>query len=122
DVVDAGAEIGDQLQVRAGAHDHLAVDLVGDGGDQHVRLLHRLDQLGLAHRAVVDVETGVEQLAHARLDRVGQFARDDDERLFRGHFRPKADGRTPYYYGIRPVLTDGRDGSRTVVGVRHCRV
>ena len=40
-----------------------------------------LDELRLRHRLVVDVEAGVEQLAHARLDDVGQLARDDDEGL-----------------------------------------
>ncbi len=35
----------------------------------------------LGHRLVVDVEPGVEQFAHPRLDDVGQLARDDDQRL-----------------------------------------
>ena len=46
-------------------------------------------ELGLAHRAVVDVEARIEQLAHARLDALGQAPRDHDERLFlRGRHRP----------------------------------
>ena len=54
---------------------------VGDGRHQHVGGLDRLGELGLAHRLVVEVEPRVEQLAHARLDAVGQLARDDDQRL-----------------------------------------
>jgi hypothetical protein len=36
DMVGARAEIGDQLQVRAGGGDHLGVDPVGDGRHQHI--------------------------------------------------------------------------------------
>jgi hypothetical protein len=36
DVVDAGAEVGDQLQLLARLRDQLGVDLVGDGRAQHV--------------------------------------------------------------------------------------
>ena len=36
DMVDAGAERGDQLQSRPGLRQHAAVDAVGDGGHQHV--------------------------------------------------------------------------------------
>ena len=70
DIVDAGAEIGDQLELLGPAWSmHRAVDAVGDGRHQHVRLLDGVDQLGLAHRPVVDVEARVEQLAHAGFDR-----------------------------------------------------
>ena len=54
---------------------------IGHRRHQDLGGLHRLDQLGAVHRLVVFVETGVEQFAHPRLDMVGQFARDDDERL-----------------------------------------
>ena len=67
-MVDAVAEIGDQLQVLAGLGDHAGVDRVGDGRDENVRLAQNLDDLGFRHRLVVEVELGVEQLAHARLD------------------------------------------------------
>jgi len=59
-----------------------ASSAVRDGGHQHVGLAHGGHQFGLRHGAVVDVQPRIEQLAHARLDRVGQLARDDDERLF----------------------------------------
>ena len=81
DVVDAGAEIGDQLELIAGLADHGVVDAIRDGGNQHVRDLHRVCEVGLAHRFVVEVELRVEQLAHAGLDPVGQLASDDDDRL-----------------------------------------
>ena len=81
DIVDAVAEIGDQLELLAGLAEHRGVDAVGDGRHQHVGGLHRLGELGLAHRLVVEIEPRVEQLAHAGLDAVGQLARDDDQRL-----------------------------------------
>jgi hypothetical protein len=79
DLVDAVAEIGDQPELRPGLGDQRLVDAVGHRGHEHVGLLHGGDQLGLGHGMVVDVEARVEQLAHARLDRVRQLARDDDE-------------------------------------------
>ena len=82
ELFDAVAEIGDQLEVPAGAGNQPVVDPVGDGWHQHVGFLHRRRQRLARHRLVIDVQAGVEQLAHARFDRVGQFARDDDERLF----------------------------------------
>ena len=68
DMVDAVAEIGDQLHLLAGLGDHAGVDLVGDGRHQDVGLADRLDEVALAHRLVFDVEARVEQFAHARLD------------------------------------------------------
>ena len=58
------------------------VDPVGHGRHQHVGGLQRLAELGLGHRLVVEIEAGVEQLAHARFDAVGQLARDDHQRFF----------------------------------------
>ena len=81
DMVEAVREAGDQLQLLARLGEDGAVDAVGDGRHQHVGHFHCLDQLGRRHRPVVDVELSVEQFAHARLDRVGQPARDDDQRL-----------------------------------------
>ena len=83
DIVDAVAEIGDQLELLAGLGEQRGVDLVGDGRHQHVGGFHRLGQLGLGHRLVFGIEARVEQLAHAQFDAVGQLARDDDQRLFR---------------------------------------
>ena len=87
DVVDAGAEIRDQLQVFARARENAGVEPVGDGGDQHVGGLNGLGQLLARHRRVVDVQARVEQFAHARFDDVGQLAGDDDEGFFCGHWR-----------------------------------
>ena len=103
DVVDAVAEIRDQLEPVAGLAQHGVVDAVGDGRHQHVGGLDRLDQLRLRHRLVVGVELRVEQLAHADLDRVRQLARDHDERLSG--------------FGISP---SGADRSRSVA-IRHRR-
>jgi hypothetical protein len=85
DVVDAGPEVGDQLQLRPGGGQQLAVETVGDGGGQDVGALQRLRQLVAAHGGVAEIKLGVEQLAHARLHRIGELARDDDFRLAGGH-------------------------------------
>jgi hypothetical protein len=93
DVIDAGAEGGDQLQTRAGLAQHPAVDAVGHGGHQHVGGLYRVDQLGGGKRRILDIEAGLEQLHEPRLDRVGQPPGDDHQRLFlgaRGHMCPIA--------------------------------
>ena len=86
DIVDAGAEIGDQLATgrRPAAMTALSMRSVTVGTSTSA-CLHRLDQLGLAHRLVVGVEPGVEQLPHPRLDHVGQFAGDDHQGLALGH-------------------------------------
>jgi len=84
-VIDAVAEIGDQLHLLTGLGDHAGADRVGDGGDEHVGLAHRVDDIALAHRLVVEIEARVEQFAHPRLDQVGQLASDDDEGLLLRH-------------------------------------
>ena len=82
DVVDAVAEIGDQLELLAGLAQHRPVDVVGYGRHDHVGDLGGLDELRLAHRLVVGIEPRIEQLAHARFDAVRQPAGDHDQRLF----------------------------------------
>src|SRR5690606_9606238 len=81
DVIDAGAEVGDELEVRAGLAEDARVDAVCYGGNQDVGRLDRLDQVVRPHGRVIDVQPGREQLAHAGLDDVGKLARDDHERL-----------------------------------------
>ena len=86
DIVDAVAEIGDQLQLLAGLARSAAASMRSvTVGTSTSAVLQRLDEFGLAHRLVVDVEPGVEQFAHARFDAVRQFARDDHERFLPGH-------------------------------------
>ena len=51
DLVDAVAEIGDQLEVVAGLRDQRGVDAVGDGRHQHVGFLDRGHQFRLASSA-----------------------------------------------------------------------
>ena len=82
DIVDAVAEIGDQPQLAVGLLEQFLGDLVGDGRHQHVGGADRFGDLLRRHRRVVEIEPGVEQLAHPGLDRVRQLAGDDDERLF----------------------------------------
>ena len=81
DVVDAVAEIGDQLELLAGLAEDADIDAVGHGGHEHVGDLRGLGEIGLAHRFVVEIEAGIEQFAHARLDDVRQLAGDDNQRL-----------------------------------------
>ena len=80
DIVDAGAELSDQLQVRAGLAQHGTVDAVGDGRHQHIGGLGRLDQLLARERLVFEIEARVEQLAQPRLNDIGKLARDDNDR------------------------------------------
>jgi hypothetical protein len=88
DIVDAVAEIGDELEVRAGLRQHGGIDAVGHGRDEHVGGFDRLHELGLRKRAIVDVQPCVEQLAHARLDVIGQAPGDDDKKFLLRHFPP----------------------------------
>jgi hypothetical protein len=84
-MIDAIAEIGDQLHLLAGLSDHAGVDDVGDGGNEHVGFAHRVDNVALAHRLVVEVETSVEQFAHPRLDQIGELTGDDNQGLLLRH-------------------------------------
>ena len=72
DMVHARAEVGDHLQLVARAVDQVGVDDVGDGGHQNLGALDGGLQGGAVHRLVLQVQLGVEQLAHPRFDRVGQ--------------------------------------------------
>ena len=65
----------------AGLADHRSVDAVRHGRDEHIMALHGGDEFRLRLRRVVDVELGLEELAHARLDRIRQFPRDEHARL-----------------------------------------
>ena len=110
DIVDAGAEIGDQMQLLARLRDHMGVDAVGDGGDQHVGGLHRLDDLLRRHRRIVEIEAHVEQFAHARLDALGELAGDHNDRLLPGHSRSiSRPAAAPRACGLHhPLTTFGR--------------
>ncbi len=88
DVVDAVAEIGDQSHLLAGLGDHGGVDVVGDRRDEDIGLVHSLDDLGLRHRLVVEIEPGVEQFAHAGFDEFREPPRDDHNGFLLGHERP----------------------------------
>jgi hypothetical protein len=87
-MVDARPERGDEAQSRPRFAEHRRIDAVRHGGNQHVGLLDGGDKLRLAQGLIVEIEAGHEQLHHPRLDRVGQLARDDDQRLLRRHRIP----------------------------------
>ncbi len=82
DIVDAVAEIGDQLELLARFRQHRGIDAVGDGRHQHVGDFYRVGKLMLGHRLVVGVEPDVEKFPHPQLDAVRELAGDDDQRLF----------------------------------------
>ena len=91
DMVDPGAEIGDQLQPVARRPDHFGVDRVGHRRHEHVAIGDRGLQLVLCKGMVVRRQCDIEQFGHARLDMRHQLAGDDDARAFRagriGHGR-----------------------------------
>ena len=76
-MINAVAEIGDQVQLRPGAADQRRIEIVGDGGHQHVGARHRRGQPGAIERDIRFVELDVEQLGHPRLHAVGQPPGDD---------------------------------------------
>jgi hypothetical protein len=82
DIVNAVAEIGDQPHFAVGLFEDFVSDFIGDGRHQYLGGADRLRDLFWRHRRVVEIEPGVKQFAHPGLDRVRQFARDDNERLF----------------------------------------
>ena len=82
DIVDAVAEIGDELQLLAGLARGVRRRSDRSRSERSRRRPHGLGELDLAHRLVVEIEPCVEQLAHAGFDDVRQFAGDDNERLF----------------------------------------
>jgi hypothetical protein len=86
-MIDPIAEIGDQPHLLSRLRDHRRIDVVGDGRHEHVGLTHRLDDLGLGHSLVFEVEPGVEQFAHPGLDQLGQPPGDHHEGSFLGHER-----------------------------------
>ena len=87
DMVDAGAEGSDQLQLRSGLGQDAAVDPVGDRRHQNIGRLDRLDELGSRERLVVSVQARLEQLHQPGLDGVRQLAGDDHQRLLLGDRR-----------------------------------
>ena len=88
DVIDAVAEIGDKLELLPRLAEHRGIDPVSDRWYQDIRGLHRFGELTLGHRFVVGIEAGIKKFPHPQLDRIGQLARHDNQRLFRLRHRP----------------------------------
>jgi hypothetical protein len=123
DVVDAGTEVGDQAQLRAGLRDDRAIDAVRNRGHQDVRDLHSVGQLGLRHWRVVGVEARIEQFAHARFDDVRQLARNDDDGLLNraGHMSFTG-GREPEFGMRASRVAAVRQTQKLGFGARSRRV
>ena len=85
DIVDAIAEIGDELHLLPGESNQLGIDPVGNGWNDHLGGAQGFGESAARHRLVVDVEPRIEKFAHAGFDGVRQFAGHDDERLFPAH-------------------------------------
>ena len=85
DMIHPRAEIGDQLQARAGLRDQFLVQAIGDGGGEHIGPLQGADQGLGAHGFVGQIEFGVEEFPHAGFHRIRELARHDNFRLARGH-------------------------------------
>ena len=83
-MVDAVAEIGDQLELVARRLDQVGVDRVGDRGHQHVGVLNCGDELVARHRDIFAIEARVEQFGHAIHHRIAQLARHDHPRFALG--------------------------------------
>src|SRR5262249_17892150 len=82
DIVDAIAEISDELEPLAGLAEYGAVDVIGDRRHEHVGGFRRLHELRLAQRFVLGIEPRVEQFPHAHFDGVGQPPGNHDQGLF----------------------------------------
>ncbi len=86
-MIDAVAEIGDQLHLFARLGDQPGVDAVGDGRHQHIGGAHRLDEFLVGRGFVAHIEARIEQLAHAGFDYLGEPTCHHDERLLLRHLR-----------------------------------
>ena len=83
DVVDAVAEIGDELEVRARPAPRMPASISSvTVGTSTSAVATASASSSARERLVLEVEARVEQLAHAGLDHVGQAAGDDDDRVF----------------------------------------
>ncbi len=80
-VVDTISKIGDELELVPRFAQHRYIDAVGYGRHQDVGVFHRFGELALSHGLVVRVEAGVKKFPHTQLDRIGQLACHDDQRL-----------------------------------------
>ncbi len=86
-MIDAIAEIGDQLHLLAGLGDEPGINAIGDGRHEHVGGPHGLDEFFVGRGLVAHIEARIEQLAHAGFDDLGEPTCHHDERLLFRHLR-----------------------------------
>ena len=101
DVIDAGPEVRDQLQVGAGLADDGAVDRVRHRRNEHVGVRHHPRQGLAVERPIILIESGVEKLHHARFDLPGETPRHHYLELPARPHRPSGSGSAG---SIRPQL------------------
>ena len=78
DVVVPDGNVGDALQLRAGCVQQLAIDLLGEQGDECVSTLHARQQLGARDRVRLFPGEDVVGLAQRLEGDLGDLAGDDD--------------------------------------------
>ena len=77
DMIDANAEIRDELKSRAGLCNKISIDHVGNRRRKHVGGYHRLLKRSTRHGGTAQVDLGIEQFAHPVHHMIGQFGGDD---------------------------------------------
>ena len=81
DIVDTIAEIRHELKIFSRLRQHMGIDSIRHGGNQHIGHFHRLNQFRLAHGLVFNIQARVEQLAHSGFHSIGELAGYDYNRL-----------------------------------------
>ena len=90
DMVHADAEVGDELQARAGGGDQRGIDPVGDCRHEDVRIRDRGREPGGIERRVPVAQRYLEQFAHSRFDRRRKPVGYDDPGVARAIHAPIA--------------------------------
>ena len=100
------AVIRDQLQPVARLRDQPRIDPVRERRHDHISLAHGARQFLTAHRRVILAQGDIEQVAHPRLDRLGQASRHDNTQAGRWHEAP------PQAFISRTLLPEWRRKER----------
>ena len=88
DIVDAGAELGDQAQLVSGPRQDAAVNPVCYGRDEDIGRLDGSDEFFMGKGVIVLIEAGIKQFLHAQLDSGWQLPGHDDLQFLSRHVAP----------------------------------